>query len=97
MAFEIFSWSMVAISLGGTVMNIRGNPWCWYVWSVGNAGWIAVGLGSQVYSLAALQGIYLLMNVWGVRSWSKAHKEIQSVLEKLEKVEISQRLDNPES
>lgn len=84
MAFEIFSWAMVAVSLVGTVMNIRGNAGCWYVWAVGNVGWIAVGLGSQVYSLAALQGIYLLMNIWGVNSWAKARNEAQRLRDELE-------------
>lgn len=77
MAFEVFSWSMVAISLLGTVLNVRGNACCWYVWAIGNMGWIIVGLGSQVYSLAALQAVYLAMNFWGVKAWKEKGNELQ--------------------
>lgn len=83
MAFEVFSWSMVAVSLIGTVLNVRGNAGCWYVWAVGNIGWMTVGMGSGVYSLAALQGVYLVMNYFGVKSWAKARSENQRLREEL--------------
>ena len=85
-AFEIFSWSMVAVSLIGTVLNVRGNSGCWYVWAIGNIGWMTVGIGSGVYSLAFLQAVYLVMNYFGVKSWTKARNEVQRLREELEAV-----------
>lgn len=80
MWFEIFSWAMVGLSLFGVVLNIRHNQGCWYVWAVSNCGWLTVGIGSGLYSLAFLQTIYLVLNYYGARSWARAHERTQAAL-----------------
>lgn len=71
MILEVIGWAMVAVSLIGTVLNIHGRSSCWWVWSIGNIGWIGVGLASGVSSIAGLNLVYLALNAWGIRQWAK--------------------------
>lgn len=68
---EAFSWSMVALSLAGTVLNIRRRRACFYLWCIGNAGWTAVDLYHGIYSQAALQAVYFGLSVWGIVAWKR--------------------------
>ncbi|HRZ42792.1 MAG TPA: nicotinamide riboside transporter PnuC [Bacteroidales bacterium] len=51
------------------VLAIRENPWCW-VAGIVNAGlYVWVFFKSRFYGAAGLQGIYLLMSVYGWFFW----------------------------
>lgn len=71
MIFETFKWLAVALSLWGTVLNIRHDRRCFYLWAVGNAGWVAIDLAHGVYQQAVLQFLYLLLSVWGIVAWKR--------------------------
>lgn len=66
-----FTWILTAASLIGTVMNIRIDRRCFYVWSVTNACWMAIDFHAGQYAQAALFGIYFLLSLQGVRQWQR--------------------------
>ena len=35
-----FTWLFTFISLAGTVLNVRKNILCFYLWAVGNVAWL---------------------------------------------------------
>ena len=35
-----FTWLFTFISLAGTVLNVRKNILCFYLWSIGNIAWL---------------------------------------------------------
>ena len=35
-----FTWLFTLISLAGTVLNVRKNILCFYLWAVGNIAWL---------------------------------------------------------
>ena len=35
-----FTWIITFVSLAGTVLNVRKNILCFYLWAVGNIAWL---------------------------------------------------------
>lgn len=68
---EYLEWVLVACSVCGVVLNIHRHRACYWVWAGTNAGWICVGLAYGVFSLVAMQGMYLCLSIWGISKWSK--------------------------
>lgn len=59
----------VALALAYLVLAIRQNPWCWLA-ALGSAALYSVVLfDAQLYLMAALQGFYIVMAVYGWRQW----------------------------
>ena len=36
----VFTWIITFVSLAGTVLNVRKNILCFYLWAVGNIAWL---------------------------------------------------------
>ena len=36
----MITWLFTAVSLAGTVLNVRKNILCFYLWAVGNIAWL---------------------------------------------------------
>ena len=45
-----FTWVFTAISLAGTVLNVRKNILCFYLWAVGNVAWLGFDVASGLYN-----------------------------------------------
>lgn len=69
--YSLLSWSLVALSIAGTVLNARKDTRGFYLWGAANVGWIAVDLKAGLYPQAALFGIYLGLCVYGLYKWRK--------------------------
>ena len=64
-----FTWVFTAISLAGTVLNVRKNILCFYLWSVGNLAWLGFDVASGLYSRAVLDVVHLVFAIWGIFAW----------------------------
>ena len=69
----IFTWAITAVSLTGTVLNVRKNILCFYLWGIGNIAWLAFDLWSGLFSRAVLDAVQLAFAICGVIAWSKKH------------------------
>jgi len=66
----------LALEIAGTVLGvvyvilaIRENPWCWPI-GIGNALlFLVVTAASRLYGQASLQGVYVVVSVYGWYEW----------------------------
>lgn len=65
----IFTWVITALSLAGTVLNVKKNALCFWIWSVGNTAWLCYDLWVGLYSRAALDTVQLAFAIWGIVAW----------------------------
>ena len=65
----MITWLFTAVSLAGTVLNVRKNILCFYLWSVGNIAWLTYDRASGLYSRAVLDVVHLAFAIWGIFAW----------------------------
>ena len=65
----MITWLFTAVSLAGTVLNVRKNILCFYLWSVGNIAWLTYDIASGLYSRAVLDVVHLAFAIWGLFAW----------------------------
>lgn len=65
------TWILAAIALVGTVLNIRQDRRCFYLWSVTNSGFAAVNFFIGQYAQALLFAIYFVLSLLGLRQWRR--------------------------
>lgn len=64
-------WALTAVSLTGTVLNIRKNIWCFYIWLIGDVLWCTLDFTSGTYGRALLDFVQVILAVCGIISWKK--------------------------
>ena len=42
----VFTWIITFVSLAGTVLNVRKNILCFYLWAIGNIAWLGFDVAS---------------------------------------------------
>lgn len=67
----LFTWITTAISLLGTVLNVKKLKACFYLWTVGNVLWLLWDISQALYSRAVLDVVQLAFAVWGIYEWGK--------------------------
>lgn len=67
-----FTWSVTALCLAGTVLNVKKRRECFFLWIVGNIAWLAFDAWSGLYSRAVLDLVQLILAIWGVVEWKKS-------------------------
>ena len=65
----MITWLFTAVSLAGTVLNVKKNILCFYLWSVGNIAWLTYDIASGLYSRAILDVVHLAFAIWGIFAW----------------------------
>ena len=60
-----YCWIAAVICLAGTVINVRRVNWCFVIWAVGEAMWLAWDLKAGMVSRAILDAVGLALAVWG--------------------------------
>lgn len=68
---HLFTWTVTVVCLAGTILNVKKNIICFYLWSAGNVAWLTFDLWSGVYSRAVLDAVQLGFAVWGIYEWRK--------------------------
>ena len=64
------TWIITAISLIGTILNIKKNIACFYLWTIGNIAWLIFDLYSGLYSRTVLDIVQLVFAIWGIIAWN---------------------------
>lgn len=65
------TWLITAVCLTGTLLNVKKNVLCFYLWAVGNIAWLVYDLLTGLYSRAMLDLIQLGFALWGIWEWSR--------------------------
>ena len=66
-----FTWAITIISLTGTILNVKKNALCFWLWAFGNTAWLSYDLWLGLYSRAALDVVQLAFAIWGIVAWKK--------------------------
>ena len=67
----VFTWIITFVSLAGTVLNVRKNILCFYLWAIGNIAWLGFDVASGLFSRAVLDTVHLAFAIWGIFAWRK--------------------------
>ena len=65
----MITWLFTAVSLAGTVLNVRKNILCFYLWAIGNVAWLGFDVASGLFSRAVLDTVHLAFAIWGIFAW----------------------------
>ena len=68
---ETFTWALTALSIIGTVMNIRKDRRCFVIWLFTNGVWAVYDLSIGAIAQAALFFVYFCLAIWGIMEWKK--------------------------
>ena len=64
-----FTWAITIISLTGTILNVKKNSLCFWLWAVGNIAWLCFDIATGTYSRALLDVVQLAFAIWGIVAW----------------------------
>ncbi len=73
------TWFLTAISLIGTVLNIRKDILCFYIWLIGDILWCALDFHNGTYGRSLLDFVQVILAVCGIISWKKVNQKEQRV------------------
>lgn len=73
------TWFLTAISLIGTVLNIRKDILCFYIWLIGDILWCALDFHNGTYGGSLLDFVQVILAVCGIISWKKVNQKEQRV------------------
>ena len=68
-------WAVTAVCLAGTVLNVRKNRACFWLWSLGNVAWLAIDLRNDLWSRCVLDLVQLALALWGAYAWRESESE----------------------
>ena len=78
--------TMLAAGLIAADLGRRATGWGFVLFSVVAVMWVVSGLTSNAMPIAAMNGILLLINLWGVWQYLLSPKN-RRVMERMEKIE----------
>jgi nicotinamide riboside transporter PnuC len=64
-----WTWGVTALSVVGTVLNIKKKPVCFLIWLVTNIVWCAYDFIVGCYAQSGLFLVYIGLAVWGIYEW----------------------------
>ena len=70
-AVQTFLWSLTALSLLGTALNVKRRVSCFYIWTAVNMAWIGVDAYQNLWARMVLDAVHLVFAVWGTFSWRR--------------------------
>lgn len=69
---DIVMWTIVGISIVGTVANVYKKWWSFVLWLVSNVAWVTYNIHLGAYHQAALFMVYSGLAVAGIVKWRYA-------------------------
>lgn len=69
-----FSWVLSAISIIGTVLNVKKKRICFWIWLFTNATWVVVDFIFGLYAQSVLFMVYTGLAIYGIIEWKKGDK-----------------------
>lgn len=76
--WQILLWSLTALSLLGTALNVKKKVICFYLWAAGNVAWFCIDVYTHVWARALLDVVHFAFAVWGAISWRSNGREAHS-------------------
>ena len=70
-AVQTFLWSLTALSLLETALNVKKLVSCFYIWTAVNAAWIGVDAYQHLWARMVLDAVHLVFAVWGIFNWRR--------------------------
>lgn len=67
--FQACLWTITALSLLGTALNVKKKASCFYIWTAVNVAWIGVDAYQHLWARLVLDFVHLVFAVWGIVSW----------------------------
>lgn len=68
---ELWTWALAALSIIGTVLNIKKNRASFVIWMVTNSCWAIYDFSIGAYAQGAVFLVYFYLAVWGVIEWAE--------------------------
>lgn len=72
-----WSWILVALSLTGTVLNIKKRPAGFAIWIISNSFWVVYDVLTGLYSQAFLFFVYDILAAWGLWEWTREKRRAE--------------------
>jgi len=69
------TWAATVVCLTGTVLNVKMNILCFYLWCLGNILWLTYDCSMCLYNRATLDVVQLALAVWGIVSWNEKQRK----------------------
>ena len=80
---DYIGWALTANSIVGAILNARKRIEGFYVWTIGNAGWVIWALYHKIYPQAVLFAVYLGITIYGIYKWQVKVEEVNDYLKKM--------------
>lgn len=65
----VLAWVLVVVALIGTVLNVRRDRRCFYLWAWSNAGLAWVNAAGGQWAQVVLFGVYFGLALVGLWTW----------------------------
>lgn len=72
--FEIFTWSLTALTIYGTFLNANKRKIGFIVWGLCNCAWLIIDASRGIMAQAALYAVFISFNIYGWLKWSDKEK-----------------------
>lgn len=66
-------WIFAAFSIAGAILNARKKISGFYIWCVGNIGWVVYDVLIEEYAQATLFLFFTFINIYGIIKWRKVN------------------------
>lgn len=66
---NVIPWIIATAALFATILNIRKDRRCFYIWTCTNLYWTVYDAANGLYAQAALFSVYLILAVIGIKEW----------------------------
>jgi nicotinamide riboside transporter PnuC len=71
-----WAWLLAALSITGTVFNVKKKVACFYIWAFGEIFWVILDLKNGCYGRVFLDAVHFGMAIWGIYGWRKKDGEL---------------------
>jgi nicotinamide riboside transporter PnuC len=72
-----WSWILAALSIAGTVFNVKKSVICFYLWAIGEIFWTIFDIRNGAYGRAFLDVVHFGFAIWGIFEWSEKNEQIK--------------------
>lgn len=71
---SMIGWFIAVISIIATILNVKRVRFCFILWAITSASWSVIDALAGIYSQSALEGLYVILMIWGYKSWKTEKK-----------------------
>ena len=72
----VFMWMLTALSLVGVWLNIKKKVSGFYIWLIGDIGWVYIDFKEGLTSQAVLFIVYSFLCIYGIYEWRQSNEKV---------------------